>query len=80
MMAVKHQITLKLLLLSAFISSALGVAVVMPDYIGLRRDGISTGFTHPYLVAQPTAIAALDAIRASYEVSSMMDRQPLFIR
>lgn len=50
--------------LSAAVAS-MGYLVVAPDYIGL--DGVSsesTGFLHPYLVGQPTAIASLDAMRA----------------
>lgn len=45
--------------------SSLGYMVVAPDYIGLRGLPGSTGFLHPYLAAQPTAIASLDAVRAA---------------
>jgi dienelactone hydrolase len=45
--------------------AALGYAVVAPDYIGLRATGGPTGFLHPYLAGQPTAIASLDAVRAA---------------
>jgi dienelactone hydrolase len=45
--------------------SSLGYVVVAPDYIGLRGLPGSTGFAHPYLAAQPTAIASLDAVRAA---------------
>jgi len=44
--------------------AALGYAVVAPDYIGQRAVGGPTGFLHPYLAGQPTAIASLDAVRA----------------
>jgi len=44
--------------------ASLGYVVVAPDYIGLRGMGAPTGFLHPYLVAEPTAIASLDAVRA----------------
>ena len=50
-------------LLSLFAS--LGYIVVAPDYIGLKSLGAPTGFLHPYLVAEPTAIASLDAVRAA---------------
>lgn len=41
-----------------------GYVVVVPDYIGLKNGPPATGFLHPYLAGQPTAIASLDAIRA----------------
>ncbi|MCZ7682922.1 MAG: hypothetical protein M5U28_30615 [Sandaracinaceae bacterium] len=50
-------------LLAALLAS-LGWMVVAPDYLGLRGDGEPTGFPHPYLVGQATAIASLDAARA----------------
>jgi acetyl esterase/lipase len=50
-------------LLSLFAS--LGYIAVAPDYIGLKSLGAPTGFMHPYLVAEPTAIASLDAVRAA---------------
>lgn len=48
----------------AAVLASLGWIVVAPDYLGLRGDGEPTGFPHPYLVGQPTAIASLDAARA----------------
>lgn len=50
-------------LLSIFAS--FGYVAVAPDYIGLKSLGAPTGFMHPYLVAEPTAIASLDAVRAA---------------
>lgn len=44
--------------------ASFGYVVVAPDYIGLKSLGAPTGFLHPYLVAEPTAIASLDAVRA----------------
>lgn len=41
-----------------------GYLVVVPDYIGLKATTPPTGFLHPYLVGQATAIASLDAVRA----------------
>lgn len=51
-------------LVSAAVAST-GYVVVAPDYLGLRGDGVPTGFPHPYLVGLPTAIASLDAVRAA---------------
>jgi dienelactone hydrolase len=51
-------------LLLAYVAS-LGYIAVGPDYLGLRGDDQKTGFPHPYLAGQPTAIASLDAIRAA---------------
>ncbi len=48
--------------------ASLGFIVVAPDYIGLRALEGPTGFLHPYLVAQPTAIASLDAVRAAQKL------------
>jgi len=45
--------------------ASLGYVAVAPDYIGLRSLGGPTGFLHPYLVGQATAIASLDAVRAA---------------
>jgi acetyl esterase/lipase len=50
-------------LLSLFAS--FGYIAVAPDYIWLKSLGAPTGFLHPYLVAEPTAIASLDAVRAA---------------
>lgn len=49
-------------LASAFAST--GFVVVVPDYIGLKATPPATGFLHPYLTGQATAIASLDAVRA----------------
>lgn len=49
----------------AALLASLGWMVVAPDYLGLRGDGEPTGFPHPYLVGQATAIASLDAARAA---------------
>lgn len=48
----------------AALFAAWGYMVVAPDFIGLKGAGEPTGFPHPYLVGQPTAIASLDAVRA----------------
>lgn len=61
------------LLLLAYIAS-LGYIAVGPDYLGLRGDDQKTGFPHPYLAGQPTAIASLDAIRAA---GHLADKQGL---
>ncbi len=49
----------------AAIFASLGFVVAAPDYLGLKGTGDPTGFVHPYLVGQPTAIASLDAARAA---------------
>jgi dienelactone hydrolase len=45
--------------------ASLGYVAVAPDYIGLRALNGKTGFLHPYLVGEATAIASLDAVRAA---------------
>lgn len=49
----------------AALFASMGYLVIAPDYIGLKGSGEPTGFAHPYLVGQPTAIASLDAVRAA---------------
>ncbi len=49
----------------AAVFASLGFVVAAPDYLGLKGVGDATGFVHPYLVGQPTAIASLDAARAA---------------
>jgi pimeloyl-ACP methyl ester carboxylesterase len=53
--------------------ASLGYVVVLPDYIGMRANEGPTGFLHPYLVAQPTAIASLDAVRAALKLLGTRD-------
>jgi pimeloyl-ACP methyl ester carboxylesterase len=48
--------------LAAAFASA-GFVTLVPDYIGLKSTPPPTGFLHPYLVGQATAIASLDAVR-----------------
>lgn len=50
--------------------AAFGYVVVLPDYIGLAADvaGFETGFMHPFHVAEPTAHASLDAVRAALQL------------
>jgi len=49
------------------ILASLGYIVVAPDFIGMIGLGepSPTGTIHPYMVAQPTALASLDAVRAA---------------
>jgi acetyl esterase/lipase len=49
----------------ASIFASFGYVTVFPDYIGLKSLGGPTGFLHPYLIGEPTAIASLDAVRAA---------------
>jgi dienelactone hydrolase len=53
--------------------ASLGFVVVAPDYIGLRGLDGATGFLHPYLVAEPTALASLDAVRATTRLLAKSD-------
>ena len=41
-----------------------GYAVVSPDYLGMRGFGEGSDELHPYVVAEATAIASLDSVRA----------------
>ena len=44
--------------------AALGYVSVAPDYLGMNGWGAPSGFIHPYIVPEPTAIATLDSLRA----------------
>ena len=43
-----------------------GYIAVAPDFIGMNGYGAASTVPHPYVVAEPTAIASLDAIRAGH--------------
>ncbi|MBS2014120.1 MAG: alpha/beta fold hydrolase [Deltaproteobacteria bacterium] len=58
------------------ILASFGYIVVAPDYIGLKSIGAPTGFLHPYLVAEPTAIASLDAVRAARKLLATTNVTP----
>ncbi len=45
--------------------ASFGHVVVGPDYLGLMGLGEPSTMGHPYLVAEPTALASLDALRAA---------------
>ncbi len=45
-----------------------GFVVVAPDYIGLSAIGAASTMNHPWLVGEPTAIAAWDALPAAGEL------------
>jgi acetyl esterase/lipase len=42
-----------------------GYIVVAPDYLGLKSTGAPSTSFHPYLVAEPTALASIDMVRAA---------------
>jgi hypothetical protein len=44
--------------------ASLGLAVATPDYLGMNGYGDPAGFLHPWVGAEPTAIASLDSVRA----------------
>ena len=44
--------------------ASLGMAVVAPDYLGMSGWTGSSDTLHPYIVAEPTAVASLDSLRA----------------
>ncbi len=57
--------------LNPFMVAALvsfGYVVVAPDYLGMNGMGAPATQLHPYVVAEPTAIASLDAVRAAREL------------
>ena len=53
--------------------AAMGYAVVSPDYLGMNGFGAPSGFLHPYLVPEATAVATLDAVRALLRLQETVD-------
>ena len=47
-----------------------GFVVAAPDYLGMNGFGAPAEALHPYIVAEPTAVASLDAVRALYRFSA----------
>ncbi len=60
----------------AAVFASVGYIAVAPDYIGMRAFGEPSDFIHPYLVAEPTAIASLDSIRAAARMTDVLCAQP----
>lgn len=54
------------ILVGTTLLAAFGYAVAAPDYLGMAGWGEPSGQVHPYIVPEPTAVAALDGIRALY--------------
>ena len=46
-----------------------GFVVAAPDYLGMNGFGDPAEALHPYIVAEPTAVASLDAVRALHRFS-----------
>ena len=49
----------------AALMAAQGYIGIAPDFIGMTGFGAASTTFHPYVVAEPTAIASLDAVRAA---------------
>jgi pimeloyl-ACP methyl ester carboxylesterase len=47
-----------------------GHIVVAPDYLGMAGFGEESGMLHPYVVAEPTAVASLDAYRGMVDLAT----------
>ena len=52
------------------IGSSRMLVVAAPDYLGMNGFGAPAEALHPYIVAEPTAVASLDAVRALYRFSA----------
>ena len=52
------------------VGASQGYIVVAPDYLGMTGVGEPSGMLHPYVVAEPTAIASLDAYRGMVELAT----------
>lgn len=47
-----------------------GMAVAAPDYLGMNGYGAPSTQLHPYIIAEPTAIASLDSVRALFKLEA----------
>lgn len=47
-----------------------GLAVAAPDYLGMNGYGAPSTQLHPYIIAEPTAIASLDNVRALFALEA----------
>jgi hypothetical protein len=52
------------------IGASQGHIVVAPDYLGMAGFGAPSGMLHPYVVAEPTAVSALDAYRGMKDLAT----------
>ncbi len=52
----------------AALMAALGYIGIAPDLLGMNGFGAASTMPHPYVVSEPTAIAALDAMRAAASI------------
>lgn len=59
----------------AALLAAQGYIGVAPDFIGMNGFGAASTMFHPYLVAEPTAIASLDAVRAASTIVGKETKQ-----
>lgn len=50
---------------TAVLLASFGYIIAAPDYLGLKSFGGPSKELHPYLIAEPTAIAVLDMMRAA---------------
>jgi pimeloyl-ACP methyl ester carboxylesterase len=49
--------------------ASMGFVVVAPDYLGMAGWGAPSQQPHPYVVAEPTAVASLDMLRAAVSLA-----------
>jgi hypothetical protein len=54
--------------------SAMGLVVAAPDYLGMRGIGEASDELHPAILAEPTAIASLDSLRAARHLADREGR------
>lgn len=57
---------------AAVLPASFGYISVAPDLIGMCGAANPCGGFHPYLIGEPTAIAALDAVRAAEELLALV--------
>ncbi|TVQ90024.1 MAG: hypothetical protein EA397_13785 [Deltaproteobacteria bacterium] len=61
---------------SGLLPAAHGFATAAPDYIGMNGFGEPAHELHPYLVAEPAAVGALDSVRALWRLAKLRDDLP----
>lgn len=53
--------------------ASMGFVVVAPDYLGMAGWGAPSEMPHPYVIAEPTAVASLDMLRAAVTLAAEED-------
>lgn len=60
--------------------SSMGAVVVAPDYLGMNGFGPASTQVHPYMIAEATAVASLDSVRAAWSLAAELNEDAKALR